>query len=319
MSFDAPLVLLALIAVPVLAGVYVQRQQRQNRLVAAFAAPVLAPSHSPRRAGPRRHVPFLFYALALIALVAALAKPQHSVAVPVERASIMLLTDVSGSMLATDVRPDRLTAAREAQVQLLANIPKRVNVGVMAYNQSANVLQSPTQDRAATFDALQQLTSSGSTATGTAVATATRILRPGGRRSDSRPPAAIVVLSDGKSIKGVDPVAAAEAAKAEGIKVYTVALGTADGTITVPRKDGSKQVKPVPPDPETLEAMAQAGGGTFFATADAGRLAQVYEKLGSELGSRKQDRPITPAFAGGAALLLLGGAGLSLGWFGRLV
>lgn len=321
MSFGTPLALLALAVVPVLVVVYVTRQRRQSRLIAAFAAPVLAPSHSPRRAGPRRHVPFVFYALALTALLLAVAEPQRSVAVPVERASIMLVTDVSGSMLATDVAPDRLTAARQAEEQFIGSIPKRVNVGIMAFNQTASVLQSPTQDRAAAFDALQQLEASGSTATGTAVATATRILRPGGRGSgtDSRPPAAIVLLSDGASIKGVDPVAAARAAQKEGVRVYTVALGTAGGTITVPRQDGSDQVKPVPPDPGTLREMAQVGGGAFFASASADRLAQVYERLGSELGTRRQDRPVTPAFAAGAALLLLGGAGLSLRWFGRLL
>ncbi|MCW3039782.1 MAG: hypothetical protein JWM31_1687, partial [Solirubrobacterales bacterium] len=140
MSFGTPLALLALVAVPALVLVYLARQRRQDRLVAAFAAPVLAASHSPRRAGPRRHVPFVFYVLALTALLLAVAKPQRSVAVPVERASIMLLTDVSGSMLSTDVTPSRLEAARQAEEQLLNNIPKRVNVGVMAFNQVASVL-----------------------------------------------------------------------------------------------------------------------------------------------------------------------------------
>lgn len=332
MSFGTPLALLALAVVPALVLVYAGRQRRQSRAVAAFAAPRLAASHSPRRPGPRRHVPFVFYALALTAVVIALAKPQRSVAVPVERASIMLLTDVSGSMLSTDVTPNRLEAARNAEEQLLNNVPRRVNVGVMAFNQNASVLQSPTQDRASAFDALQQLQASGSTATGTAVVTATRILRPGGAtagaaagaggtgaQTDSRPPAAIVLLSDGASVKGVNPVQAATAAKREGVRVYTVALGTAHGTITVPRKNGTKQVKPVPPDPTTLRRMAQSGGGTFFQSANADRLAQVYQRLGSELGTRKQDRPVTPGFAAGAALLLLGGAGFSLRWFGRLI
>lgn len=319
MSFGTPLALLALAAVPVLVLVYLSRQRRQSRLIAAFAAPVLAPSHSPRRPGKRRHVPFLFYALALTALLLAVAKPQRSVAVPVERASIMMLTDVSGSMLSTDVTPNRLEAARAAEEQLLNSIPKRVNVGVMAFNQTASVLQSPTQDRASAFDALQQLVASGSTATGTAIATATRILRPGGTSTDSRPPAAIVLLSDGKSIKGQDPVTAAQAAQKEGVKIYTVALGTASGTITVPRANGTKQVKPVPPDPATLKSVAQASGGKFFASANADGLSQIYEQLGSELGSRKKEKPITPAFAAGAVLLLLGGASLSLNWFGRLL
>ncbi len=319
MSFGTPLVLVALVAVPVLVYVYLGRRSRQARVRAAFASPVLAASHTPQDEGARRHLPFALYGLALVALLLALAKPQHSVAVPVERASIMLMTDVSGSMQAKDVKPNRLVAARRAQEAFVAKIPSRVNIGVMAFNQQASVLQSPTRDRAAVRDALGRLKSSGGTATGTAVSTATQILRPGGKSSDSRPPAAIVLLSDGASTKGVDPVKAAAAAKKTGVRVYTVALGTADGTIQVPRGNGTVQTKPVPPDPDTLKEMADVGGGKFFAGASADGLAEVYQRLGSELGTRKELREITPAFAAGAALLLLSGAGLSLRWFGRLV
>jgi Ca-activated chloride channel family protein len=319
MTFATPLALLALAGVPVLVYVYLARRRQQARVRTAFASPLLAASHTPRPEGARRHLPFALYGLALVALLVALAKPQHSVAVPVERASIMLMTDVSGSMLAKDVTPDRLTAARRAQEVFVTEIPSRVNIGVMAFNQQASVLQSPTRDRAAVRDALDRLESSGGTATGTAVATATQILRPGGTNTDSRPPAAIVLLSDGASTRGVDPVKAAAAAKKNGIRVYTVALGTADGTIEVPRKNGTTQTKPVPPDPDTLKEMADVGGGAFFASASADRLSEVYKRLGSELGTRQEQREITPAFAAGAALLLLSGAGLSLRWFGRLV
>jgi Ca-activated chloride channel family protein len=231
------------------------------------------------------------------------------------------MTDVSGSMLATDITPNRLSAARDAGEQFLNTVPKRVNVGIMAFNQRASVLQSPTQDRAAAFDALQQMQSSGGTATGVAVQTATRILRPGGRKqqTDSRPPAAIILLSDGASTRGVDPVTAATAAKKAGVRVYTVALGTANGTIKLKRKDGSTETRPVPPDPETLKKMAEAGGGAFFTSATSDKLSQVYERLGSELGTRKAKRSIVPGFAAAAALLLILGGGTSLRWFGRII
>ncbi len=319
MSFGTPLALLALAVVPVLVWAYLARARGQARIAAAFASPTLAASHSPRPAGFRRHAPFAIYGLALVALLLAVARPQQSVAVPVERASIMLVTDVSGSMLAKDVQPDRLTAARLSGQEFVDRIPARVNIGVMAFNQQASVLQSPTQDRAAVRSAIERLQASGGTATGTAVATATRILRPGGESTDSRPPAAIVLLSDGASTKGVDPVTAARAAQKEGIRVYTVALGTADGTIDVPRKNGTVQRKPVPPDPDTLREMADVGGGAFFQSASVDSLSQVYQRLGSELGTRMKDKEVTPAFAAGAALLLLSGAGLSLRWFGRLI
>lgn len=321
MSFGHPTALLALVVVPVLVVLYVGRARQQDRAAAAFASPVLADSHSPQRPGPRRHVPYLIFGLALVALLLAVARPQRSVAVPVERASIMLMTDVSGSMLATDITPDRLSAARDAGEQFLNTVPKRVNVGIMAFNQRASVLQSPTQDRTAAFDALQQMQAGGGTATGVAVQTAVGILRPSSRRqqTDSRAPAALILLSDGASTRGVDPVKAATAAKKAGVRVYTVALGTPNGTIRVKRGNGTYQTKPVPPDPTTLRQMAEAGGGAFYTSATSAKLSQVYERLGSELGTRKAKRSIVPGFAAAAALLMLIGGGTSVRWFGRLI
>jgi Ca-activated chloride channel family protein len=163
---------------------------------------------------------------------------------------------------------------------------------------------------------------SGGTATGDAIATAVTSLRatrsPNSSNSKKPPPAAIVLLSDGASVSGRDPVAAAKAAGDAGIRVYTVALGTANGTITVPGRGGTTQTKQVPPDPATLGRIAQASGGQTFTSATADGLSQVYQQLGSQLGHKFQKREITAAFAGGGlALMLLGGV-MSLGWFGRL-
>jgi Ca-activated chloride channel family protein len=261
------------------------------------------------------------FALALAVLIAAAARPQTTVAVPVEHATIMLMTDVSGSMQATDIAPTRLGAARQAAQRFVASAPSQVNVGVMAFNQRATVLQSPTQDRAAIGAAISRLRSSGGTATGNAVTAAVAILArpatPGGRH----PPAAIVLLSDGKSTSGVDPVAAARAAGRQRIPVYTVALGTPTGTITIRRRHGqpSTELRPVPPDPQSLAQIATASGGRAFAVTDASRLRGVYQHLGSQLGRRKEKREITAGVAGGGLALVLLGMTLSLGWFGRLV
>ncbi|MEA2496405.1 MAG: Ca-activated chloride channel, partial [Thermoleophilaceae bacterium] len=127
-----------------------------------------------------------------------------------------------------------------------------------------------------------------------------------------------VLLSDGKSTSGRDAVAAAKAAGNAGVRVYTVALGTDSGTITVRRKDGTTVTQPVPPDPTALAAIANAAGGKTFTAATASGLSEVYQKLGSQLGHKHTKREITAKFAGGGlALLLLGGV-MSLGWFGRL-
>src|SRR5262249_35675180 len=157
--------------------------------------------------------------------------PQRTVAVPVEHAQIMLLTDASGSMLATDVRPNRLVAARRAAKAFIDQVPKQVNVGIEAFNQTPQVLANPTTDRDTLELALGRLRSSGGTATGEAIQTAVRVLRQAPTQNGHKPPSAIVLLSDGASTKGVDPLAAAQAAARVRIPVYTVTLGTPTGTI----------------------------------------------------------------------------------------
>ena len=322
MSFASPYVLLALLALPVLVGLYVGEQQRRRRAAQAFVVRRMQPSVAPRQPRWRRHLPQVAFLLAAAILIAAAARPERTIAVPVERASIMLATDVSGSMTATDVAPNRLVAAKQAARAFLSKVPKRVNVGVMAFNQTPTVLASPSTDRQAALEAIARMTPAGGTASGEAIATSITALRTSPRSSGDRngqpPPAAIVLLSDGKSTSGRNAVTAAKAAGDAGIRVYTVALGTPSGSIKVKRKDGTIVTRAVPPDPQALEQIATASGGQSFTAENTDRLSAVYEKLGSQLGHKKQKREITAAFAGGGlALLLLGGL-MSLGWFGRL-
>lgn len=319
MSFAAPLALLALLALPLLLGWYVAQQRARRAAAAAFAAPRMAPSVAPRRPRWRRHVPMLAFALALALLVAAAARPQRTIAVPVEHAAIMLATDVSGSMQATDVQPTRLVAAKRAARAFLDRVPARVNVGVMAFNQNASVLQSPTLDRADARDAIDRMTVSGGTATGDAIATAVTALGNVPGVNGRRPPGAIVLISDGSSDYGIDPVSAAQAAARVHIPVYTVALGTDHGTIQVQTANGRTRTVRVPPDPQSLAAIAHASGGETFTAETTDGLSAVYERLGSQLGRRDEHRQVTSAFAAGGLVLLLAGAGLSLRWFGRLI
>jgi Ca-activated chloride channel family protein len=321
MSFGAPLFLAALLLIPAAIGTYVRAQRHRRRAASAFASPALLASVAPRRPGWRRHAPMAAFALALAVLIVAAAKPQKTVAVPVERAAIMLATDVSGSMEATDVKPSRLVAARRAARNFVNGVPAGVNVGVMAFNGRPRVLQSPTPERDDIETALNRLSPSGGTATGDAITAALKILRQPTGLNKKIPPSAIVLLSDGASTKGRNPIAAAQEAKRAKIPVYTVALGTPAGTIQVPRPggQGGTEVRRVPPDPTSLGQIARASGGRAFTAADAGELKRVYQKLGSQLGTEKRKRQLTSSFAGGALVLLLVGAGMSLAWFGRLV
>ena len=317
MTFGEPLALLALIALPVLALWYLRQQGRRRAAAAAFARPAVLPSVAPNRPRWRRHLPMAALALALAILVVAAAQPQRTVAVPIERASIMLVSDISGSMEATDVRPTRLAAAKRAAHQFVGEIPKPVNVGLITFNQTPRVVQSPTRDRDAVHTAIERMESSGGTASGDAIAIATQVLNRVPGELGKRPPAAIVLLSDGKSTSGRDPVTAAEEAKKLKIPVYTVALGTADGTIRVRQRGGGTRIEPVPPDPQALAEVARVSGGKSFTAATSNGLKEVYERLGSQLGHRDEKRQVTSAFAGGGLLLLLAGGAMSLAWFGR--
>jgi Ca-activated chloride channel homolog len=308
MTFQSPWLLLGLLLLPLLAWAYVSTERRRRRAAAAFAAPAVSASVVPRRPGWRRHAPLALAWLAIAALIGALARPQVSVAVPAEQATIVLAMDHSGSMAATDVSPSRLAAALDAGEAFLGKVPRRVRVGGVVFNNRAEAVQSPTTDREALRSALQDaMKPSGGTATGDALATSLEMVRTAGAKA----PGAIVLLSDGKATHGRDPLPVADEAKKLGIPIYTVALGTASGTL--PNGDA------VPPDTATLEQIASRSGGEAFTASESDALSAVYEKLGSEVAMKKEPREVTAGFAGGAAILLLLGGGMSLRWFRRLL
>lgn len=319
MSFATPIALLGLLLVPLLVFLYVRAEHRRRRSV-AFAEPRLMAAVTPRRPGWRRHAPVAAMALAATGLIVSLARPQATIAVALEQATVVIATDRSGSMLAEDVAPSRLVAAREAAGTFLDEVPDDVRVGAVAFNQQATVLHTPTRDHAAVREALGAVTAAGSTATGDALAAALRTIRAT-RAADpgARSPAAIVLLSDGKSVRGRDALEVAEEARAARVPVYTVALGTAAGTIESERADGTIVRTPVPPDTATLESIAERTGGQAFAIDDAEQLGQVYERLGSELAREDRKTEVTAWFAGGSLLLLFAGAVASIAWFGRLL
>jgi Ca-activated chloride channel homolog len=311
MSFQHPLLLLTLLLLPFGFAAYLAAERRRARRARAFAAPETVASVVPRRPGWRRHAPPALAALALAGLLTALARPQVTLAVPAEQASIVLAMDHSGSMQATDVAPSRLAATVAAGEAFLEEVPREVKVGGVVFDHRAEAVQAPTTDRAALRQALREaMRPSGGTATGDALATSLAMLRAQAR-GERRPPAAVVLLSDGASTHGRDPLPLADEARAMGVPVYTVALGTPEGTLP-----GGERV---PPDTEALRAIAERSGGEAFTAEQADALSAVYERLGSQIATEEQDREVTAAFAGGALLLLGAGSSLSLLWFRRLL
>ena len=305
MSFASPLVLLSLVALPVLAAAYTWLRRRPGRYSARFpGVPVLAGAVAVTPLW-RRHIPAAVVALALVALALALARPHATVAVPVERASVVLVTDASRSMLATDVEPSRMDAARGAAEAFLDGVPEELRVGAVAFSTTPLSVVAPSHDREAVRAHLASLQADGGTAAGDGLAEALRLLES---KDERRPPAAVVLLSDGKTTTGRDPVDVARQARAADVPIYTVALGTAGGTIT----NGSGSILPVPPDPETMAEIAAASRGESFDVEDADQLDAVYERLGSQIATRPEQREITAGFAAGGIALLVAAAALSL-------
>ncbi len=318
MSFAAPLVFLALLAIPLLIKWYAGEQRRRARAAATFVTEPLTASVAPRRPGWRRHVPMLAFVLALAVLIVAAARPQRSVAVPVTDGAVMLVNDVSSSMAATDVAPSRLGAAEHAAESFLASVPAAVRVGLLEFSQRPTVLQPPTTDHSLSRSALSQLRAGGHTAIGDAINSAVRVLASLRTQSGKHVPGAIVLLSDGTSTNGADPLTAARQAAAQHIPIYTVALGTQNGTITV--RHGPRSVRvPVPVSGQELAQIARNSGGRAFTAADSSGLSAVYVHLASQLGHKQVKREISASFAGGGLVLLLLGSVLSLRWFGRLI
>ncbi|HVL31240.1 MAG TPA: VWA domain-containing protein [Solirubrobacteraceae bacterium] len=313
MSFAYPLGLLCLAGVPLAILVHLSAQRRRRRYPVRYPALATLAAVAGREPRWRRHLPAALATLAIAALAVSLARPQRTVAVPVERASVVLVTDVSRSMSATDVSPTRLEAARRAAENFLDKVPDELRVGLVSYSDGAQTLQTPTTDHQALSQALRTLQPLSGTATGAGLRTALDDLRLRSGRSARRAPAALVLLSDGSATDGTAADDVAAEARRLGVPIYTVALGTPDGTITL-----QGQVLRVPPDPEALRRIASTSGGEAFRAEDADQLDAVYNRLGSQIGTKPEKREITALFAGAALVLLAGALISSLRLGGRL-
>lgn len=315
MSFGSPEWLLALVALPFLALFVWQQRRRRRQFAVRHPAAAVVAAVLPRVPRWKQWVPTALLALAAAVLAVALARPQRIVQVPVDKASVVLVTDESGSMSATDVRPSRIEAVAGAARRFMDEVPDGLQVGFVGYSGTVQSVIEPTTDHETIRAQIDALNADGGTATGDALSAALERLQRRRGNDGGIAPAAIVLLSDGKTTAGSDPLDAAARAARFKIPVFTVALGTDDGVVYGP----GGQTIPVPPDPETLRQIAKRSGGQSFEVDDADELDSVYQALGSKIGTEDEEREVTVAFAAGGLLLLVGGLATSLRWRGRLV
>jgi Ca-activated chloride channel family protein len=315
MTWESPQRLWLLLAVVALAVAYVVMQRRRSRYAVRFTNLKLLDRVAPKRPQWRRHVPAGLFLAMLGLLVVGFARPTDEVRVPRERATVLVAVDVSRSMLADDVAPDRLTAAKSAAREFVANLPEQFNVGLVGFAGSASVFVPPVTDRSAVLTGVDRLTEGSAgragTAIGDAIATSLdqiRTLDP--QAGEDTPPARVVVLSDGANTAGQDPAQSAVLARELGVPVDAISFGTESGSI------GGGQAVPV--DGATLEAVAQTSGGNYFEAGSSDELRDAYADIGSSVGYQTERQDVSARFIGiGLALAALA-AIASLFWFARL-
>ncbi|GAA3956706.1 VWA domain-containing protein [Actinomadura viridis] len=295
-------------------ALYVALQMRRRQYAVRFTNLALLSQVAPKRPGWRRHVAAgLFLAMMLIMLIG-FARPATGVKVPRDRATVMVAVDVSLSMMAKDVAPNRFEAAKDAAKKFIRDLPGRFNVGVVSFAGNANLVAAPSADRQAAIASIDQLVLAKRTAIGEAVFTSLQAVRSfDAQASQDPPPAHIVLLSDGDNTTGRSVTEAIDAGRTAHIPVSTIAFGTPYGTVDIEGETTSVSV-----NKETLRTLAEGSGGKAYEAADGGQLSEVYSSIGSSLGFKIEHRDIAARFTGIALLLALAAGGASLAWFSRL-
>jgi len=332
-----------LLVVPLAAALYWVLLRRRSSASTRYASLQTVGGHGLGTASRmRRMLPGLLWVLALTALILAVARPQAALTLPARLDAIILALDMSNSMRATDIKPNRLTAARDAAKTFIEAQPRNVRIGVVAVAASAAVVQSPTDNREGLIAAIDRLETQRGTALGSGLIIALDALLPAARidveefinpragekkirRTDELPAreakgdnkqVAIVLLSDGQSNVGPDPLKAAEIASDYGVRIYTVGIGTTEG-VTVNAEGWNMRVRL---DDEALKKIADVTSAEYFPAADAATLQTVYQRLSTKLSfERQQPTEVTAVLALLGAVFALCGSLLSLWWFSRIL
>jgi Ca-activated chloride channel family protein len=342
MSFQWPTLLWSLLLLPLLVGAYLWLLHRRRKTTLRLASIAVARAALGRGPGWRRHVPPLLLLAAIAVLLAAVARPMAVVRLPSQQETIILAMDVSGSMRAADVQPNRLVAAQEAAKTFVKALPREVRVGVVAFAGTAAVVQAPTLSRDDIVAAIDRFQLQRGTAIGSGIVlslaaifpdegidlsqiTGQRAMPPGPgdkpklKRDPVEPgsynAAAIILLTDGQRTAGPDPLAAAHMAAEHGVRIYTVGIGTTSGEV-IGFEGWSMRVRL---DEESLKAIAGQTRAQYFYAGTAEDLKKVYQGLGSKLIVETRETEITALFAAVGALLAVAAAALSLWWFARVI
>ncbi|MFX4272814.1 VWA domain-containing protein [Propionibacteriaceae bacterium Y1685] len=295
-AFEFPGRLMLLLVIPLLVGAYIFALSRKNKRGMRYTNTSMLEAVIGRQSAWRRHLAFGLSLLSLITLSMAYAKPMNEVMVPRERASIVLVIDVSQSMQATDVKPNRLAAAQAAAKAFVESLPEKYNVGLVAMSGSNNVVVPPQLDHASVLRGIDTLKLADSTALGGGVAAGMKALNDVPKDPndpDAKIPGAIVMLSDGENQTGPSPINEAAKAGEAGVPVYTIAYGSDSGFVDL---DGERF--PVPVDKEQMKQIAEQSKGQYFEAATPEDLAVVYADIGSSVGYAPEFREITARYAG---------------------
>jgi Ca-activated chloride channel family protein len=329
-TFGSPYLLPLLVVVPGVVFFVWWLERRRARYAVSFTnLDLLASVVERRRRRWRSFIPLGLFLLALTAASAAIARPRTTVQQTADRATVVLLVDVSGSMRASDVKPTRLLAAAHAMSLFAGRVPAKVRIGLISFSTGPDVLVPPTTDRALLQEGIELLEPEGGTAIGDGLGVAVQVVQSAvgdvKKGKDGKIPGAIVLLSDGAQTRGdLTPLQGADRAKRAGIRVFTVALGTNHGTLGPGLLGGGafgfggtgRFV--VRPDPVTLAAIARDTDGATFRAQSADKVERIYKQLGRSIARRPAQREVTSWFAGAAALLLLASLGASRAMGGRL-
>jgi Ca-activated chloride channel family protein len=331
MTFEWPWALAFLIVIPVLIFAYVTMQRRRRKYALTYASVSLVAQAVGKGPGIKRHIPAALYLLAIGAMVIALARPKATIPVPSNTGTVVLVIDVSGSMFAQDVEPNRMEATKDAARDFVQKQPSGVKIGVVSFSDFAALVAPPDTDRKPTLDAISRLRPQRGTNIGAGLQVALDAIydiqaqeadapvtgdpRPTPTPSQlDIPPASIVLVSDGQSNTGPDPLEVAKEAVNAGIKVYTVGIGTPEGTVL--QIQGRNVFTRL--DEETMKSVADETGGEYFNAQSDADLRKVYDDLARERIVENKETEITFAFAGAALIISMLAGALGLAWFNRL-